>query len=194
MNPDWLAAILKTLFFVAVLALTTRWLERSRHRSRLPEAANELAPPPAVLAIGTAGTLVMCGGPVLAVLQPDPQLPVFAFIVLASFVLLPGAMIAAYFFGRRRVSDEGMDFGRMLGGRVSFRWTEVRGVSYGRMGSWFLVELQSGRVLRVSSGLMGLESFAGQVLRHVPAARIEKHTLSLLEQTSRGVLPRLGRG
>lgn len=191
MNIDWIAAILKYLAFAAVLMLATRWIERARHGA--PRVDNQLAPPPALLVIGIVGGLVMCAGPVLAVVRPDPQLPVFSFIVLSSFLLLPGALIAGYFFGRHHVSDEGMDFGRSFGGRVAFRWLEVRRISYGRMWPCFRIELQSGRVLRVSASLVGLRCFASHVLRHVPAARIEKKTLFLLEQTAQGILPRLGR-
>ena len=100
-------------------------------------------------------------------------------------------LVADYRFARHVVSDEGMDFGRPTGRRLFFRWEEVRAVRFGNLGHWFKIELQSGEVLRVPVAMAGLPAFADQALRKVPAARIERDTLRMLERTARGDLPPL---
>lgn len=192
MEQGWLTAIAKAAFLIAGLILTRRWLERSRKRPRPPEQARQLAYPTAMLVLAVLGVLFFCGVTIAAMIWPDERHPVLAAVMLGGFILLPGALLADYFFARHTVTDDGMEFGRMSGKRGAFRWAEVKRVYFGHMGHWFKLELQSGEIVRISAFQMGLPAFADCVLRHVPSARIDKATYSLLEQTARGTLPRLG--
>lgn len=189
MDHSWLAAIAKAVFFAAALALTMRWLARSRNRPRPPELDRELAYPPAMLVLAIAGMVFFSGVTIAAMIWPDGRHPVLAVLMLGGFILLPAVLLADYFFARHTVSEEGMAFGRLSGKRGAFRWGEVKRVRFGHMAYWFKLELQSGETVRISAFLMGLPAFAHCVLRHVPAARIDKATRALLEQTARGAAP-----
>ncbi|MCA1247993.1 hypothetical protein [Massilia sp. MS-15] len=191
MEGSILATLAKWAFFMAALSLTMRWLGRSRLRPRPPEQAMMLAYPPSMLALALVGILFFCGVTVAAMIWPDPQHPVLAVCMLAGFILLPGALLADYVHARHSVSDQGMAYGRMSGRRGAFRWDEVKRVHYGKASGCFKLALQSGETVRISVYLMGLPAFADCVLRHVPAARIDRDAQALLAQTALGKPPGL---
>ncbi|BDT59832.1 hypothetical protein MasN3_33260 [Massilia varians] len=189
--PDWLRVLAQTLFWVAAMTLTMRWLARARHRAAAAAAGGRVQHHAGCLVIGVIGTLFFIGVMVAASFWPDEGVNAWFHAFMSCFVLLGAYLVADWRFARHTVSEAGMDFGRPTGKRLAFGWDEVREVRYGNLGRWFKIELQPGQVLRVSVAMAGLPAFADQVLRHVPAVRIERDTLRMLERTARGDLPPL---
>lgn len=188
--PDWLRVLAYFLFWVGSMTLFTRWLARSRQQAHAV-ASNCVRHTNVMLIIGVAGLLCFTGLLAAAHLLPIEGTNAGSTAFFAGMMLLPAYLVADYRFARHVVSDEGMDFGRPTGRRLFFRWEQVRAVRFGNLGHWFKIELQSGEVLRVPVAMAGLPAFADQALRRVPAARIERDTLRMLERTARGDLPPL---
>lgn len=188
--PDWTRALAYLLFWVVSMTLFTRWLARSRQRAH-GVASNCVRHTKVMLIVGVAGMLSFAALLVATHVLPIEGMNALATACFVGMMLLPAYLVADYRFARHVVSDEGMDFGRPTGRRLFFRWSAVRAVRFGNLGHWFKIELQSGEVLRVPAAMAGLPAFADQVLRHVPAAQIERDTLRMLERTPRGDLPPL---
>lgn len=187
--PDWLRVLAQALFWVAAMTLTMRWLARGRQRAAPAAVGGRVQHHAGFLVVGVFGTLFFVGVIVAASIWPDEGVNLLFHAFMSCFVLLGSYLVADWRFARHTVSEQGMDFGRPTGKRLAFRWNEVRAIRYGNLGRWFKIELQSGEMLRVSVAMAGLPAFADQVLRHVPAGRIERDTLRMLERTARGDLP-----
>ena len=100
-------------------------------------------------------------------------------------------MILEYRNGRHTLTEDGLQYGRMLGQIGALRWNEVRRLAYSESAKWFRIELADGRVVRVSAMLVGLPNFARAALDHVPSSAIDPNTHSVLEATAAGNLPRI---
>jgi hypothetical protein len=110
-------------------------------------------------------------------------------LIFVTFGLMSVPMIADYFFARHRVSELGIEYGRMFGKRGTLAWSDVRRVRFAATMKWFVLEQQAGSPVRVSAMLMGLPEFAQLLLRHVPTERIDAETHALLKATSDGNPP-----
>ncbi len=189
MIPGWLSALAQALFWIAGMTLTMRWLARSRLQARPASDADHLRQPRSMLAIGIVGIVFCVGVMVAFTIWPDDTTNAWLYVFFGGFTLLPLYIVADYYYARHDVSEAGMDFGRPNGRRLAFRWDEVERVRHARSAGWFRIRLRSGEVVRVSVMLMGLPAFANKVLRHVPAARIDKDARALLQDAASGKLP-----
>ena len=62
-------------------------------------------------------------------------------------------MILEYVDARHVVSEQGLEFGGLLGRRGAFRWGELRSVRCSAAASWFVLTLADGRKVRLSAML-----------------------------------------
>lgn len=189
MMPGWLSGLAQGLAWIVSMTLLMRWLARSRHRPRPAASSNRLQHPPGVLAVGAIGMLFFVGVMVAASIWPDDGVNVWFYGFFAGMAMMSLYIVTDYYHARHDVSEEGMDFGRPDKRRVVFRWTDVQGIGFSKMWNWFRIELRSGEVVRVSGMMMGLPAFATQVLRQVPAARIDSDALDLLRNAANDRLP-----
>ncbi|WP_416761999.1 hypothetical protein ACNI65_06880 [Roseateles sp. So40a] len=109
--------------------------------------------------------------------------------VALGLMALP--MVVDYFRARHLLSEDGLDAGRRLSGRVSLKWAEVRRVRFSPTMKWFVLEDAAGAKVRVSTGLSGLPDFARLVLEHVPETALDARTRRLLGEARAGRRPRV---
>lgn len=111
--------------------------------------------------------------------------------IFVGFALMSVPMMVDYFLGRHDLSDEGLSYGKMLGGRGYFRWSELHRVHYAPVMKWFRLETREGNVARISAMLVGLPEFAQVLLRRAPPGAIDDETLQILRATAGGNPPPL---
>lgn len=191
MMPDWLSALCQALFWILAMTLSMRWLARARQRALPATAAggSRVQHHAGSLVVGVICTLLFVGVMVVASIWPDEGVNFWFHALMTGMALLGAYLVADYRFARHTVSEGGMDFGRPTGRRLAFGWTEVRSVRFSKSWNWFRIELQSGEVVRVSGMMTGLPEFAGRLLEQVPAARIDRDSLRVLQDTAKGRLP-----
>ena len=116
--------------------------------------------------------------------------PMISLFVL-GFASLGALLILDYRNARHALTEDGLRYGKLLGGGGQARWTEVRELRYSQSAKWFRLDLANGRVVRISAMLQGLPEFAAAALTRVPPAAIDGDTRAVLEATARGELPRV---
>ncbi|HEU5182004.1 MAG TPA: hypothetical protein VFW45_14540, partial [Candidatus Polarisedimenticolia bacterium] len=118
----WWAPVLQWGLWAVIMALVMGYLARRRSAPRPPEDAGKLAHPVSTLIIGLG-----CGGFFLAIallcfLFPGktgaPALSLF----FVGFALLGLPLVLDYRNARHMLLADGMQFGRMLGGRGVLKW------------------------------------------------------------------------
>jgi Bacterial PH domain len=190
-SRPWWATALQWGLWALVMAVVMGWLARARSRPRTPQAAHTLAHPRGTLVIG-----LVCSGffLVLAVwstLFPNKTGSPLISLFFLGFAALGALLILDYRNARHALTDDGLRYGRLLGGGGQARWTEVRELRYSQSAKWFRLDLADGRVVRISAMLQGLPEFAAAALTQVPPAAIDGDTRTVLEATARGDLPRV---
>lgn len=168
------------------MTLAMGWAARSRLRSRPDSEADTLVHPIATLVIGVVGVAFFAGIAVISNTVGKNHTTTLGFV---AFALLSGSMVAEYFFVRHRVSDDGMDCGRLFGRRIAFAWRDVNRVRYATGMKWFAIDLRSGVTVRISAMLTGLPAFARTLLAQVPRGAIDDDAHALLRETERGRPP-----
>jgi hypothetical protein len=172
------------------MAVVMAWVARSRLRTRPNDEAQTLRHPMSTLAIGFVGAAFFFGIAIVSnTVGKNPTSTIWTTLVFIFLGAMSLPMIADYFFARHKVSEFGIDYGRMLGQRGVLAWSDVKNVRYAPVMKWFVLEQANRRPVRVSAMLMGLPEFATQVLAHVPEERIELQTRNVLQQTSAGKPP-----
>lgn len=184
MHSNWLPYTLGVVFWIVAMALTMRWLGRSRLRARPAAQARQLMHPVSILVIGIVGTVFFLGCLVGALIWADASEPVWPFLIFACLATLGVYLIADYFNARHQISDDGMQYGRAFGQRGAFEWSEVQQVGFNKRMNWYRITLTSGVTVRISGTLMGLPEFARTVVRHVAPARIDAGTRTMLYSAS----------
>jgi hypothetical protein len=146
--------------------------------------------PASTLAIGTVGAVFFFGIAIVSnTVGKNSTSTIWTTLAFVFFGAMSLPMIADYLFARHRVSEIGINYGRMLGQRGVLDWSAVRSVRFAPIMKWFVLTPTSGQPVRVSAMLMGLPEFATQLLAHVPEDRIELHTREVLRQTRAGNPP-----
>jgi hypothetical protein len=74
-------------------------------------------------------------------------------LFVGGFAALGLLMILEYRNGRHTLTENGLQYGRMLGQTGALRWNDVRRLGYSESAKWFRIELAGGRVVRVSAML-----------------------------------------
>lgn len=190
MHEFWFSSIAQGLFWVVSMFVVTRWLGRSRLRARPPAESGNMVQPVGIVLLGLTLLLMMVGIMIGSFVWPDADpMPLWAYLIVVVMIALSLYVIADYYFARHVISDAGMEYGRALGRRARFGWDEVRQVGFNKHMNWYLITLASGVPVRISVMLMGQPEFAKAVLRHVPAARIDATTRTMLYEASNGKLP-----
>jgi hypothetical protein len=184
MQTSWLMTTLGVILWIVVMAVTMRWLSRSRLRLRPPTEARQLVQPRGILIVGVVGTLFFAGSLIGAMMWADTSAPIWPYLVFASLVLLSLYLVADYYNARHELSVDGMHYGRALGQRGTFCWDEVEYIDFNKRMNWYRIGLRSGITVRISGTLMGLPEFARTVLRHASTAQIESGTCAMLHDAS----------
>jgi hypothetical protein len=187
----WWAPVVQWGLWAVIMALVMGYLARRRSAPRPQEDEGKLVHPASTLVLG-----LVCGGfflsiAVLCLLFPgktgSPALSLF----FIGFALLGVPLLLDYRNARHTLLADGMQFGRMLGGKGVLRWSAVRRLRYSQSAKWFRIDLADGGVVRVSAMLMGLPGFARAALSQVSATAIDSETRTVLEATAAGTLPRI---
>jgi Bacterial PH domain len=165
------------------------WLARSRTVPALAADSRTLAHPRTTLIVGLACTGLFLALAVLSATFPGKTGSVWVTLLFLGFAAMGFFLLLDYRNARHSITEDGLQYGKLLGGRGVLRWREVRRLVYSESAKWFRLELSDGRVVRISAMLIGLPSFARAALDHVPAAAIAGDTRTLLEATAAGNLP-----
>ncbi len=190
MAQDWWIPIAKAALWGIAIAMVMGWVARSRFSKRPVSDAETLAHPVSTLVIGLIGVLFFGGIAVISnTVGKNKTTTVWTTLAFVAFALASVPMIMDYLFARHRVSERGMDCGRMFGQRGSFVWSEVKRVRYASVMKWFAIDLRSGSTVRISAMLMGLPEFAHMLLLHVPRSAIDDEAYVLLRDTEEGRPP-----
>ena len=172
------------------MAVVMGWMARSRLRSRPKDESRTLRHPMSTLAIGVVGAAFFFGIAIVSnTIGKNPTSTIWTTLTFVFFGTMSLPIVADYFFARHKVSEFGINYGRMLGQRGLLAWSDVKSVRYAPVMKWFVLEQNNGRPVRVSAMLMGLPEFATQLLANVPEGRIELQTREVLQQTSAGQPP-----
>jgi len=190
MDREWWVPIVQWTLWGLVMVVVMGWVARSRLRERPESERHTLRHPVSTLVIGVVVAAFFFGIAVISnTIGKNPTATVWTTLLFVAFGLASAPMIADYFFARHRVSERGIEYGRMFGQRGSLRWSEVRRVRFAPVMKWFVLETASGAKVRVSAMLIGLPEFAHFVLLHVPMEAIELETQVVLSETEQGRPP-----
>lgn len=190
MAQDWWIPLVKSAFWVIAMTVVMGWVARSRFPKQPISDTGRLAHPVSTLVIGLVGVLFFGGIAVISnTVGKNKTTTVWTTLAFVAFALASVPMITDYFFVRHRVSERGMDYGRMFGQRGRFVWSDVKRVRYASTMKWFAIDLHSGPTVRISAMLMGLPEFARALLVHVPRSAIDDEAYMLLRETEEGRPP-----
>lgn len=189
-RPWWAPAIQWGVWLV-IMSLVMAWVARGRLRSAPTQGGGALVHPPSTLIIGLVCAGLFLTIALLSALFPAKSGSPAVTLFFVGFAALGLLMILEYRNGRHMLTEDGLQYGRMLGQTGALRWNEVRRLAYSESAKWFRIELANGRVVPVSAMLVGLPSFARAALDHVPPNAIDPNTQSVLEATAAGNLPRI---
>ncbi len=168
------------------LASVTGWMARSRV-TRLPAgAAVRLHHPTYALITGLVAFVFFGSAAIISNVFPNQTTTWWTTTIFVGFAALSLPLLLDYFLTWYDVSEDGLDYGRPIGGRDYLKWALVRRVTYSRVMNWFRLETDSGRVARVRLRLIGMPEFARIVLRGVPSAAISARALPVLQATANG--------
>lgn len=189
MSEPWWANGLQWILGTALMSLVMHWIAASRLKPWLRSDSKRLFHPPSTLIVGLAGFLFFAGIAVLSNVFANRTTTWWTTAVFVGFALLSVPLIVDYVTARHELSATGLAFGRWTGGRGFVAWTDLRRVAYGHGMKWFVLETQSGEVIRLSAMLAGLPEFARLVLAHAPRSSIDPACLPVLEATAAGNPP-----
>lgn len=191
LDPLW-SPFLFTFWLMFASAILFGWISKSRLRKRPEHERNTLRHPASTLVIGVVAVTFPLGVAILAnTVGKTESMPIGVTLFLVAFGLAFVPLIMNYIFAKHRVSERGMDYGRMFGQRGRLRWSDLRRVWYSASMKWFVLEATSGEKVRVSALHLGLPDFARLILLHVPRKAIDPRTVAILEETERGNPPSL---
>lgn len=174
------------------MALVMGWVARGRSRARPPAEEGALVQPFAILVVGWVSVVFWTAIAIVSTtVGRNSTTTLWTTLGFGGFALASTLLIAWYHLGRHSVSAQGMNYGRLFGGRLVFDWADVKTVRFSQVNKWFRLELNSGGVVRVSAMLVGLPAFAGLLLLNVPRERISDDTYEILRRTSEGDLPNI---
>lgn len=173
------------------MAAAMAWLARSRLKARPSADSRRLHHPSSTLIVGLACFVFFAGIAVISNVYANRTTTWWTTAIFVGFAAMAVPVILDYFRARHDVSDEGLSYGSMLGGRGYFRWSELHRVHYAPVLKWFRLETREGKVARISAMLVGLPEFARVVLRRAPPGAIDDETLQVLRATALGNPPPL---
>ena len=192
-NRPWWAGLVQWGIWAAVMTVVMGWLARSRTDPAGVADSRTLAHPRTTLIVGLACTGLFLALAVLSAAFPGKTGSVWVTLLFLGFAAMGFLMLLDYRNARHSITEDGLQYGRLLGGRGMLRWSEVRRLIYSESAKWFRLELSDGRVVRISAMLVGLPSFARAALDQVPPAAIPPGSRTVLEDTAAGNLPSIWR-
>lgn len=185
----WIPLVQWTLWGVS-MSVVMGWVARSRMRPRAGLAPSQLQHPPSTLIIGLVGFLFFAGVAVVSnTVGKNSTTSVWTTLAFIVFAMILLAMVAEYFLARHHLTADGLEFGKLLGPRGSFRWVDVRSIEYAPVMKWFKIKTEHGATVRISVMLIGLPAFAQQALAGIDASRIQQPTRQVLLETASGRPP-----
>lgn len=188
-DGPWWATVLQWTVWALLMSLVMGWLGRSRMKARPAAESRKLRHPTSTLITGVVGCGFFVALAIVSAVSFDTPGRWWIALAFLGFALLSAPLLLDYFIARHEVSDEGLSFCKLSGGRKFMRWSEVRTVRYATMMKWFRLEGEGGDVARLSVMMMGLPEFARMLLERVPASAIEPPTLAVLQATAAGQPP-----
>lgn len=150
-----------------------------------------LKQPRSALIAFSLGILISFILPICGYFQHDKS-EKFLLILSVAFMLIFLSSVIAYIRIWHSVSEDGMNFGRLIKPRGELIWTDVAEVSYRPRTfrvftiRWFQIRTTSGDIVRVSDSFAQINRFAKLVLKNVPVISIEKEARAVLRATADG--------
>ena len=189
MNQDWWIPIVQWSIWGVIMAVVMSWVARCRFAKRPDSDVQSLRHPRSTLSIGVVALFFFGIAVVSNTLGKNDTATIWTTLGFIFFGLSSLPIVAEYFFARHKVSDAGIEYGRMFGQRGTLLWSDVQRVRFASMMKWFVLEPRAGAPVRISAMLMGLPEFARLLLLHVPAQLIDDEARALLEATREGRPP-----
>ena len=186
----WVTVIQWTVWGV-VMALVLGGLARSRYRKQPDSEASKLVHPRSILIVGLIGFAFFAGLAIISNVFSNETTTVITTSVFIGFALLNLLLVAEYSFSRHWFSDDGLEYGSLLGRRGRLDWSEVASVRYAPVMKWFRLETGAGKVARISAMLVGLPDFARTLLARVDPSAIEPEARAVVRATAAGELPEI---
>jgi hypothetical protein len=194
MSQEWWTPIVQWSLWGIVMAIVMGWVARSRLRGRPLAERRTLRHPLSTLLIGIVVGVFFFGIAIISnTVGKNATTTLWTTSLFLAFGLASLPLIADYFFARHRVSEAGIEYGRMLGQRGSLLWTDVQRIRFAYVMKWFVLERRSGTPVRISAMHMGLPEFARLALLRAPAQSIDQETRIILEETRDGRPPSVWR-
>jgi heme/copper-type cytochrome/quinol oxidase subunit 4 len=188
---DWWAGAIQWTIWAIIMTLVMAWLARSRLKRRPPADSRRLHHPASTLIVGAVTFVFFAGIAVISNVYANRTTTWWTTVIFVGFAVMSVPIMLDYFLARHDVSDEGLSYGRMLGGRGYIKWSELHRVHYAPVLKWFRLETREGKVARISAMLVGLPEFAQVLLRRAPPGAIDDETAQVLRATAAGDLPPL---
>jgi hypothetical protein len=189
MSRAVLISILQGVIWVVLMAIVMRWVSRSRIRATGDAPIGEMAHPKSTLVTGLVCTAFFVTLTVMSTLVWKDMSTPWVTVCFASFSLLCGFVLVDYRYARHKVTEEGIEYGRMLRSRGEAKWSDVTRVHYSQGLGWFVLTLKDGSKIHISVLLTGLPEFARLALLKVAPEFISAATRTRLEETATGKLP-----
>jgi TPR repeat protein len=187
----WRRLAPRALLGIAV-ALFIGWAARRRVTRPTGTAAVRLHHPANALIVGLLAFVFFGSAAIISNVFPNPTTTWWTTTIFVGFAALSLPLLLDYFLTWYDVSADGLDYGRLMGGRDHLKWALVRRITYSRVMNWFRLETDSGRVARVPLRLVGVPEFARIVLRGVSSAAISPGALLVLRSTANETPPTVG--
>lgn len=191
---EWIGNALFWALWFPAMAFFVAYLARVRLLRPAGLEPGELRHPWTTLALGIGGVLLFCGfALVIFLVGPEEfggqrqQRGMIAIFLGGSTLGIP--LVAEYYRGRHRVTDEGLRFQPLLRRGGFLKWSDVRRVRYSQVNKWFRLDGRSGEVARVSVLLIGLPEFARMLLDRASPEAIDVSAMPFLTATRDGHPP-----
>lgn len=150
------------------------------------DRVHKLVHPVSTLIVGVVETLFFLAITIISNVFRNPTTTIWTTLEFLAFALLGAVIIDAYLRDRHEVSEDGMSYARLFGGRDNLKWPDVISVRYSRYCQWFVVRTKDGQVARIHLMLRGISDFCRLVLSHVPRTAIDSSALSSLQAVVTG--------
>jgi hypothetical protein len=180
----WWRTVAQWLFMWIGMVVVIGWAARRRVKSPTAAGATRMYRPASTLIAGVVGLVLCVTMAIISSTLPNPNRLRTA--VFVGFALMSIPMLLDYFLDWCEFSAEGMNYGRLTGGRGYLRWADIRHVRYSPVMGWLRLESSAGDVARIRLMLVGLPEFARLVLDHVPSAAIESDARPVLQGIAKG--------
>ncbi len=173
--------------WAVVMAVTLGLVARAWKKQASAYTGDELRHPKVILVVALGTGVPFFAAAIAALIFAGKDR--WTSLVFLGFAGLGGYLLWEYLVVRYSVSPEGLSYRTLTAGRGFGKWSEVKAVKWSQTSKWFRLELNDGRVVRVSVLMLGLDRLATALIQNANGAVIDPGTRQVLEQCARGNPP-----